>query len=105
MSTTGTGGPPAGMMPPMDMSEASSLQNSIIAEWVIMFVLAAITVVARIYTRIGLLTGLKIEDWFVVAGLVLALGSTIGFIRRESHKKARGHLFRWTVSNSAQRLP
>jgi len=59
MSANGTGGPPAGALP----LDTSSRGPSIAAEFVVMFVLATITVAARIYTRVGLLTGLKTEDW------------------------------------------
>lgn len=50
--------------------DTSSREGSIIAASVIMLLLAAFTASLRFYTRWTILSGLKADDWLVLAALV-----------------------------------
>ena len=57
----------AGAAPPMD---TSNLKTSIIAAWVVMTVLAFVTVCMRFYTRRLILHIIGVEDWLILIAMV-----------------------------------
>ena len=104
----------AGAAPPMDTSD---LKTSIIAAWVVMTVLAFVTVCMRFYTRRLILHIIGVEDWLILIAMVcscpafadpsprlpadfvvvqvLSIATCAGFIRREC---------RDTLSNPSSKL-
>ena len=64
-------------------TDTSSRQASLVADFVIFFTLAVIAVLARFYSRVKLLQGLKAEDWLILIALVCLLPTVVLFeVRR-----------------------
>ncbi|KAK3896661.1 hypothetical protein C8A05DRAFT_20412 [Staphylotrichum tortipilum] len=77
------------------MLDTSTQQSPIIALWVIMTTLAAVTVCMRFYTRRLILHILGPEDWLIAVAMVFALGTCVGFIRQTMFGLGR-HV--WTLT-------
>lgn len=79
--TSGAG--PAGA-PPVDpaLLPHDSLQANIICAVIITWVISAVFVAARFYTRYYLVRVIGLTDWFLLLSLVFSLGVTISDIMR-----------------------
>ncbi|KAK0642033.1 hypothetical protein B0T16DRAFT_335240 [Cercophora newfieldiana] len=104
-TTAGEGGPGFGLgfgpgfepgsAPDLD---TSTLSTNVIVAWSIMMSFAAVTVGLRFYTRRLIIHVLGIEDWLILAAMILAVGACVGFIRQTF--SALGHHI-WTVAPEA----
>ncbi|KAK4443639.1 hypothetical protein QBC34DRAFT_498874 [Podospora aff. communis PSN243] len=62
--------------------DTSTKGTNIIVAWSVMMTFAALTVGLRFYTRRWIIRVLGLEDWLILAAMIMAIGTCVGFIRQ-----------------------